>query len=179
MWVSITRANLPKQPIQTCQPRKTIRRSFLISYLTAECSKGRMLGPLPTCSIPNIQINRIGVIPKKSSPGRWRLITDLSFPPGSSVNDSISTEHTSLPYIKVDLIAKKVVQLGKGTQLAKMDIEEAYRLVPIHPDDKHLLGIKWNNHTYIDITLPFGLRSALTDALQWILERRGVSHVAH
>ena len=35
------------------------------------------------------------------------------------------------------------------------------------------------------ITLPFGLRSApiiftaLTDALQWILERRGVSHVAH
>ena len=138
-----------------------------------------MLGPLPTCSIPNIQINRIGVIPKKSSPGRWRLITDLSFPLGRSVNDSISTEHTSLSYIKVDLIAKKVVQLGKGTQLAKMDIEEAYRLVPIHPDDKHLLGIKWNNHTYIDITLPFGLRSALTDALQWILERRGVSHVAH
>ena len=55
------------------------------------------------------------------------------------------TEHTSLSYIKVDLIAKKVVQLGKGTQLAKMDIEEAYRLAPIHPDDKHLLGIKWTH----------------------------------
>ena len=144
-----------------------------------------MLGPLPTCSIPNIQINRIGVIPKKSSPGKWRLITDLSFPPGRSVNDGISKEHTSLSYIKVDQIANKVVQLGKGTQLSKMDIEEAYRLVPIHPDDKHLLGIKWDNHMYVDITLPFGLRSApiiftaLTDALQWILERRGVSHVAH
>ena len=93
-----------------------------------------------------------------------------------------SKEHTSLSYIKVDQIANKVVQLGKGTQLSKMDIEEAYRLVP---DDKHLLGIKWDNHTYVDITLPFGLRSApiiftaLTDALQWILERRGVSHVAH
>ena len=39
-------------------------------YLTTECSKGRMLGPLPTCSMPNIQINRIGVILKKSNPGK-------------------------------------------------------------------------------------------------------------
>ena len=95
-------------------------------YLTTECSKGRMLGPLPTCSMPNIQINRIGVIPKKSNPGKWRLITDLSFPPGNSVNDGISPELTSLSYIKVDQIAQKITQLGRGTQLSKMDIEEAY-----------------------------------------------------
>ena len=56
-----------------------------------------------------------------------------------------------------------------------MDIEKASRMVPIHSDDKHLLGIQWENHMYIDITLPFGLRCALiifialADALQWIL----------
>ena len=164
----------PTKSTYTNLPTARDHPEIISNYLATECSKGRMLGPLPTCSIPNIQINRIGVIPKKSSPGKWRLITDLSYPPGRSVNDGISKEHTSLSYIKVDQIANKVVQLGKGTQLSKMDIEEAYRLVPIHPDDKHLLGIKWDNHTYVDITLPFGLRSApiiftaLTDALQWI-----------
>ena len=66
-----------------------------------------------------------------------------------------------------------------------MDIEETYRMLPIHPDDKHLLGIKWDNHVFIDITLPFGLHSApiifmaITDAHQWILEHRGISHVVH
>ena len=101
------------------------------------------------------------------------------------MNDSIKPESTSLSYIKVDHIANKIVQLRKATQISKMDIEEAYRMVPIHPDDKHLLGIKWDNHVFIDITLPFGLRSApiiftaITDALQWILEQRGIFHVAH
>ena len=104
-------------------------------YLATECAKGRMLGPFPTGSMPHIQINRIGVIPKKSSPNKWRLITDLSFPPGNSVNDGINPELTTLSYIKVDQIAHKITQLGSGSQLSKMDIEEAYRVVPIHPDD--------------------------------------------
>ena len=135
--------------------------------------------------MPNIQINRIGVIPKKSNPGEWRLITDLSFPPGNSVNDGISPELTSLSYIKVDQIAQKITQLGRGTQLSKMDIEEAYRVVPIHPDDRHLLGCQSENQVYIDISLPFGLCSApiiftaLADGLQWVIEQRGASYVAH
>ena len=154
-------------------------------YLTTECTKGRMLGPFPTSSIPDIQINRIGVIPKKSTPNKWRLITDLSFPPGNSVNEGISPELTSLSYMKVDQIAQKIIQLGRGAQLSKMDIEEAYRMVPIHPDDRHLLGCQSDNQVYIDLSLPFGLRSApiiftaVADGLQWIIEQRGASHIAH
>ena len=47
------------------------------------------------------------------------------------------------------------------------------------------MGAQWDNQAYIDITLPFGLRSApmiftaLADGLQWILEQKGVSYVAH
>ncbi|MCG8624736.1 MAG: hypothetical protein MJE68_22410 [Proteobacteria bacterium] len=154
-------------------------------YLATECAKGRMLGPFPIASMPDIQINRIGVIPKKSSSNKWRLITDLSFPPGKSVNDGINPELTTLSYINVDQIALKITQLGRGSQLSKMDIEEAYRIVPIHPDDRHLLGCQSDNQVYIDISLPFGLRSApiiftaLADALQWVIEQRGTSHVAH
>ena len=143
-----------------------------------------MLGPFPIHAIPNAQISRIGVIPKKSS-SKWRLITDLSFPPRYSVNDGIDPTLTTLSYISVDTVAQKVALLGAGSLMAKADIQEAYRLVPIHTDDKHLLGLSWQDQLFIDIALPFGLRSApliftaLADGLQWILQQNGMSYVEH
>ena len=52
------------------------------NYLGKETSAGNILGPPP--SFPGLHINGYGVIPKKHQPGKWRLITDLSFPEGSS-----------------------------------------------------------------------------------------------
>ena len=39
-------------------------------------------------------------------------------------------------------------KLGRGTQLVKLDIKDAYRILLIHPADYHLLGIKWKGFTY-------------------------------
>ena len=59
-------------------------------YLENELSRGRMLGPFPTThTYPHLQVNRVGIIPKGHNSGKWRLITDLSFPPDQSVNDGI------------------------------------------------------------------------------------------
>ena len=75
--------------------------------------------------------------------------------------------------------------LGPDTLLAKMDITEAYRLVPIHPDDRILLGIQWQVAIYVDWQLLFGLASAqaissaLSKALEWVLCKRGVRAVIH
>ena len=44
--------------------------------------------------------------------------------------------------------------------MAKVDIESAYHLIPVHPDDQCLLGVEWENQVYYDTKLPFGLRSA-------------------
>ncbi len=69
---------------------------------------------------------------------------------------------------------------GPGTQLAKADIQAAYRMVPVHPDDRQLLGMRWKGQLFVETVLPFGLRSApkifnaLADALEWILVARGV-----
>ena len=59
--------------------------------------------------------------------------------------------------------------------MAKFDVESANRNVPIHPLDRYLLGIKWRHHFYVDLALPFGLRSApytfnsIADLVEWIL----------
>ena len=44
--------------------------------------------------------------------------------------------------------------------LAKMDIKQAYRNIPVHPEDHTLLGMKWQVRAFADKVLPFGLRSA-------------------
>ena len=41
--------------------------------------------------------------------------------------------------------------------LAKLDIKSAFRLLPVHLADLHLLGMQWQNNTFIDLCLPFSL----------------------
>ena len=130
-----------------------------------------------------IHISKLGVIPKKHQPGNWRLIVDLSSPKGASINDFISTEFCSLSYKLVDDAAAYVFEAGRGTLLAKLDIKSAYRNVPVHPSDRHLLGIQWQGETLVDTYLPFGLRSApklfnaVADALEWIMVNEGGTQV--
>ena len=58
-------------------------------YLTNEVQLSRVIGPPDPTKFPHIHINRFGVIPKNHQPGKWRLIVDLSYPEGNSVNDGI------------------------------------------------------------------------------------------
>ena len=39
----------------------------------------------------------------------------------------------------------------------KADNKEAYRMVPIHPNDQHLLGIQWEDSIGMHKMLSFGL----------------------
>ena len=58
-------------------------------------------------------------------------------------------------------------------------------MVPVHPEDRPLLGMSWNGAVYFDAVLPFGLCSALkiftaiADALQWMVHQAGVPTVLH
>ena len=69
-------------------------------------------------------------------------MTPNSGPRGASVNDGIEKELCSLKYVLVDEAMREVLVLGQGTQLAKFDIESAYRLIPVHADDRPLLGMR-------------------------------------
>ena len=146
--------------------------------------EGRIIGPLLLSDFPRIHTSRFGVIPK-SSPGKWRLIVDLSAPEGHSVNDGIREDLCSLKYVKVDETAQGVLELGQGAQLAKVDVRSAYRIIPVHAEYRWLLGMAWDGALYVDTTLPFGLRSApklfnaVADTIEWIIRQQGVDPVFH
>ena len=86
--------------------------------------------------------------------------------------------------LKDDAI-QKIVTAGRGTLLAKIDIKSAFRFIPVHPADRHLLAMEWKGAIYVDTCLPFGLRSApklfnvMADLLEWILLHQGVSCILH
>ena len=70
--------------------------------------------------------------------------------------------------------------------MAKTDVKSAFRIIPIHPADYSLLGLKWENLYYLDRTLPMGLSSscaifeAVSTALEWIsIHHLGAQSVLH
>ena len=89
-----------------------------------------------------VQVSRIGVVPKGHTVGRWRLITDLSFPKGHSVNDGVSSNLCSMSYTSVDRLVQVVASFGKGALMAKIDIKSAYRLLAPRTDTYWVAGGK-------------------------------------
>ena len=159
-------------------------RDVVEEYLHGEREAGRLLGPFRRSLFPEVHVSPFGVIPK-SEPGKWRLIVDLSSPEGGSVNDGISKEWCSLSYLSVDEVVRTVVRFGRGALMAKFDLKAAYRNVPVHPDDRWLLGMVWEDQLFVDTTLPFGLRSApmifsaVADGLEFMIRQAGVKDVDH
>ena len=75
-------------------------------------------------------------------------------PGGARVNDRIDKEMCSLSYTSVDAVVERILDLGKNALLAKLDIKQAYRMVPVHPQDRLLLGMEWEEYVYVDKALP-------------------------
>ena len=77
-----------------------------------------------------------------------------------------------------------IAALGRCFLLATVNVQKAYRNIPIHPADHFLLGMVWEGKLFIDTTLPFGLRSApkvftaVADAAEWIAQQ-GVDQIIH
>ncbi len=161
--------------------------SVVTSNLAHEISLGRVAGPFDSPPFPNFQVSPIGLVPKKNS-DKFRTIFHLSFPKSgmTSINSSISKDDFGLQYVTIDHAIEGIKRFGHGCFLAKTDIESAFRLIPVHPEDYELLGMFWQGKYYYDKVLPFGLRSApflfnqLSDAVEWILIKEcRISFVCH
>ena len=150
-----------------------------------EILAGRMVGPLCLAPHRSIHCCPIGLVPKGRGSGQWRMIVDLSYPEGHSVNDSILSSLCTVDYSSVDRALQFITRLGRDTLLLKIDLKSAYRIVPLHPQDQYLFGVTGDNWVYVDLALPFGLRSApviftaVADAVGWALLEVGLHFQIH
>ena len=143
--------------------------------IKTELRLGRISGPFKDPPLRNFVCSPIGVVPKKT-PGDFRLIHHLSFPHGHSINSGIDKQDSTVSYHTVDQAIDIICSLESGSYLSKTDIQSAFRIIPVHPSNYHLLGFHWNGMYYFDKTLAMGLSAScqiferFSSALQWIAQ---------
>ena len=158
--------------------------TILRDMISTELSIGRVSGPFQAPPFNHFVTSPLGLIPKKS--GQFRIIHDLSYPRNAGVNSFINDCDASVSYETLDDVVNLVLQAGAGALIAKSDIESAFRIIPICPSDRHLLGFMVDNEYYVDNCLPMGCRSScaifeqFSKALQWVAQNKLlIPYVSH
>ena len=88
------------------------------------------------------------LVPKKY--GRQRPVINLK-----RLNQSVKTEH-----FKMEGIHMLKDLLRAGDWMAKIDLKDAYFMIPIAQEDREFLKFQWKDRSYQFNCLPFGLFSA-------------------
>lgn len=161
-------------------------REVIENHIQKSLNLRRIAGPFSTPPFTPFVSSPLGVVPK-SEPGKFRIIHDLSYPKDNSVNINIPKENSAVQYDTIDLIIQLVQNYGENCLMAKTDIEDAFRIIPVNPADYHLLGFSWENEFYFDRCLPMGASSScqiferVSVALQWVMQSKykagAMSHI--
>lgn len=112
----------------------------------------------------------MGAIPKKhSQPPKWRIINDLSWLAGQSVNDAFSKELYTCSYDSMDQTISYLKSFGLYALISKLDLSDAFYDILVDPRDWEILGSTWplvvsdgstRTGYFFDMLLPFALRSS-------------------
>ena len=102
------------------------------------------------------------------------------------MNDSLSSDHSSVCYATTQDAIHHIKTFGPGCFLAKTDIKNAFQIVPVRPQDYNLLGMRWNEAYFYDCYMPMGRSSScrtfetFSTALEWIASSQlSISHIIH
>lgn len=107
---------------------------ILKQKIQIEIDNYRVAGPFKVIPFQNFQSSPLGLVPKYSREtiADYRVIHNLSFLEGTSVNDGIQEEFKSVQYQDIEDAVALMRKYGKNCGLFKLDIQNAYKIVPIH-----------------------------------------------
>ena len=157
----------------------------MLLYLKKEFENNAIIGPFKNNPFNSgLKISPLNSVPKKDTTER-RVILDLSYPRGHSVNNFISKDEymgkkIELVYPKVDDFIELIKQKGRGCLLFSRDLRRAYRQIPLCPLDYPLVSFIWKKHIFCDCVLSMGSRSAayccqrVTNAISFIMFKIGI-----
>ncbi|KAJ1202080.1 hypothetical protein NDU88_005883 [Pleurodeles waltl] len=74
----------------------------------------------------------------------------------SSVNEGLAQDLCSVQYTTFDEALGMLQKLAKGALMAKADIESAFRLLSVHPEDTRLLEFTFEGQYFLDLCMPMG-----------------------
>ena len=133
-------------------------------YVATELGHRALAGPFKGPPVSGLHMSPLMTRPKRDSSHR-RVIMDLSWPHGASINDGVEADiyidgpaRIHLP--TADYMVDRILQLGSGAYLYKTDLSRGYRQLRVDPGDWPLLGFQHDGSIYMDICPPFGLQTS-------------------
>jgi len=176
----------PAPNLQSATANETVER-MVTAIIEADARAGTKAGPFDAIppGFEHFSYSPIGAVQKGGTWEKIRVIHHLSYPfGGDSINNSISDDELSLG--SFDQACAAIRTLGVGCWLIKLDVEAAYKQVPVRQADRALLGLKWRGKYYYELALPFGLKSSgarwelFAAALHWFFQHHlGITLVIH
>ena len=154
------------------------------SYLQDEIQHKAIYGPFDSKPFGEATHVSPFITCTKQDSEKRRVIIDLSWPAGASVNyftDSNLYMGTAfkLSYPSIDNFTDRLRRLGKGALMLKIDLSRAFRQLKVNPADFPLLCLHWKGHYYVDGSYAFGHRmgamgcTRLSDFLRYIHSKHG------
>lgn len=153
-------------------------------FLSKEIQHAAIVGTFKTLPFtPWMRQSPMMTRPKKNTQKR-RVIIDLSFPQGKSVNDgiditSIYGRNSKYTLPSISDLTEYVKTFGKSAWIWKADLQRAYRQLRLDPIDTPLLGLKFAGDIYVDVCPSFGCRSSssacqrVTAAVTYLMRKKG------
>ena len=152
------------EPTLVNHPSATSHQQHVDHYIEVELGHGALAGPFQGEPVQGTQISPLMTRPKRDSDHR-RVILDLSWPAGRSVNAGIDSDwyidgEATVRLPTVDYLEDRLLALGPGAFMYKTDLARGYRQLRVDPLDWPFLGFMNHGKVYLDICPPFGLKSA-------------------
>ena len=147
--------NVDNHPSASAFPRD------IEAYFRKEVQHNAIVGPCANIPFP---VHYSPLLSRPKANDTRRVIVNLSFPYGDSVNECIPNDWYDgapyeLKYPSLDNIVGTIEELGPDVLLSKIDVSRAFRNLRVDPGDIDVLGLKWDDMSYLDISVPMGLKS--------------------
>ena len=126
--------------------------SHVQAYIDTELSYNAIAGPFNSPPFADDFVcSPLQTVPKRGSSTR-RVVMDLSFPQGSSVNDGIPSntylgDQFKLRLPGIDRLVEFILAKGRNCLVFKKDLRRAYRQFPVDPNHNYTCRrVKWGDH---------------------------------
>ena len=117
-----------------------------------------ILGPFKNKPFEDICISPMIAQKQKS---KVRPILNLSAPESKSVNDYMKKHlFRKLVMSSAKQFGQSLLKAGKNAVFSKTDIQDAYKMLPCHVNERRCFAFKWLDRYFIDISTPFGSKAA-------------------
>ncbi|QRV82385.1 polyprotein like [Ceratobasidium sp. AG-Ba] len=159
---SVTCTSTPPNQNSALKNPDVVRKA-IANELHAGCYTGPFSATELTNLIGPFRSAPLGVV-AKSTPGEFRIIQDFSFPCNGgehpALNAEINPDDFQCEWGTFDEVVKIIISAPPGAQAATLDVESAYRQMPVSIVDQHNIVISWEDKLYVDHCVPFGARSS-------------------